>query len=84
MWEKRFRLSLHLPVSPVLVALSHLLVGMTVYCTLALADLWGLGLGVCISCPVCEWKIYRTETLVPLADYDPDRMDLKLLQAFTH
>ncbi|NDY74136.1 hypothetical protein DO021_20040 [Desulfobacter hydrogenophilus] len=44
MWGERFRLSLHLPVSPALVALSHLLVGMTVYCALALIDLWGLGL----------------------------------------
>nr|WP_320014506.1 hypothetical protein [uncultured Desulfobacter sp.] len=44
MWGERFRLSLHLPVPPAFVALSHLLVGMSVYCALALVDLCGLGL----------------------------------------
>ncbi len=44
MWGERFRLSLHLPVPPSLVALSHLLVGMIVYCAMALTDLFGLGL----------------------------------------
>jgi len=44
MWGERFRLSLHLPVPPGFVALTHLLVGLTVYCAMALADLFGLGL----------------------------------------
>lgn len=44
MWGERFRLSLHLPVPPAFVALAHLLVGMTVYCAMALTDLCGLGL----------------------------------------
>ena len=44
MWGERFRLSLHLPVPPAFVALAHLLVGLTVYCAMALADLFGLGL----------------------------------------
>nr|WP_319392290.1 hypothetical protein [uncultured Desulfobacter sp.] len=44
MWGERFRLSLHLPVSPAFVALSHLVVGITVYCAMALVDLCGLGL----------------------------------------
>lgn len=44
MWGERFRLSLHLPVPPAFVALAHLLVGVTVYCAMALTDLCGLGL----------------------------------------
>ncbi|MEH0021020.1 MAG: hypothetical protein V6Z89_15300 [Desulfobacter sp.] len=39
MWGERFRLSLHLPVSPGYVALSHLFVGLTAYTILACLDL---------------------------------------------
>lgn len=39
MWGERFRLSLHLPVSPGYVALSHLFVGLTAYTILAFLDL---------------------------------------------
>ncbi|MCG8620157.1 MAG: hypothetical protein MI802_28385 [Desulfobacterales bacterium] len=39
MWGERFRLALHLPVSPGYVALSHLFVGLTAYIILAGMDL---------------------------------------------
>ncbi len=60
---ERFRLSLHLPVSPALVALAHLLVGMTVYCALALADLWGIGLIAGLFFPWQGIKISLLTTL---------------------
>lgn len=63
MWGERFRLSLHLPVSPALVALSHLLVGMTVYCVMALADLCGLGLIASLFFP---WQGIKISLLTAL------------------
>ena len=44
MWGERFRLSLHLPVTPAFVALTHLLVGLCAYWCMALMDLCALGL----------------------------------------
>ena len=44
MWGERFRLSLHLPASPGIITMAHLLTGLFAYTLTALADLLGLGL----------------------------------------
>ena len=42
MWGERLRLSLHLPISPHILILAHVLVGLTAYGTVALLDLTAL------------------------------------------